>query len=155
MSNRQKELLEMLLKQAGYKKEGFMYVNNALKSAFAVSDIFPKDDHLPLTREQADPSVLVEAFKKFISDYEWLLDKFSEQVSLDIPFVKECLSKKYVAKNALATYKESKPSPSISREQAEKVWEAAATYQQQAIYVNSYGGEIEALDKETYLKQFE
>jgi len=50
MNQREKELIEMLLKQAGYKKDGLMYVNNDLKSAFAVNEIFPKVDHLPLSR---------------------------------------------------------------------------------------------------------
>jgi len=43
MTHRQKEIIEMLLKQAGYKLEGRMYVNNDIKSGIGVKEIFPDE----------------------------------------------------------------------------------------------------------------
>lgn len=86
--------------------------------------------HLPLSREQADPSVLLEALEK-INDPIAFLRKEAEaegcklnghialQLADDAHWLRD------IADKALTTYKESKPSPSITREQAEKVWNDA------------------------------
>lgn len=64
MNPRQKELVEMLLKQAGYKEEGKMYVNNKIKSAFSIGELFSKES-IPITI----PSGSVEdASKKYVDD---------------------------------------------------------------------------------------
>lgn len=50
-SERKRQLIEMLLKQAGYKLEGKMYVNNDIESAFGVLEIFPEESPTPLAQE--------------------------------------------------------------------------------------------------------
>lgn len=42
MTHRQKELVKILLKQAGYKEEGRMYVNYPTKSAIGIKELFPE-----------------------------------------------------------------------------------------------------------------
>jgi len=52
MTHRQKEIIEMLLKQAGYKLIEGMYVHHTIPSAFGVKEIFP-DESPTSTGEEA------------------------------------------------------------------------------------------------------
>ena len=90
--------------------------------------------------EQADPSVLVKALER-IKDY---------------PVERHEMQR--LAEKALTTYKESKPSPSITREQADKVWDAASesAYKCKRVSGSSeWDKEGHKADKEEYLKQFD
>jgi hypothetical protein len=58
-NNRQHELIEMLLKQAGYKLEGKMWVNNQIKLAFGNDELFPK----PIPSQQSGMNPLIEIDK--------------------------------------------------------------------------------------------
>jgi hypothetical protein len=67
-------------------------------------------EHLPLSTEQADPSVLLEALEK-IRD----LNHVGKRYSIAYDTTRE------IARLALTTYKESKPSQSITRVLLEKI----------------------------------
>jgi hypothetical protein len=109
-------------------------------------------EHLPLSRERADPSVLVETrMKNLIESCQNLFDEKKSN-----PKNKGCgLQNAWNnlafhlgdARKALTTYKESKPSQSITREQAEKVWDAATAYALGSI-------EKDIPDKSSFLKQY-
>lgn len=114
-------------------------------------------DQIPLSREQADPSVLVEAAKIVIDRMFWTYKaRNGREMSIEDSHGEKCWIVPDEAiellKEALTTYKESKPSQSITREQAEKIWDAAVLW-------CNYDGEV--MDgsvirgKEEYLKQFD
>lgn len=63
-SERKRQLIEMLLKQAGYKLEGKMYVNNGIKSAFGVLEIFPEEPPPPVSEDVKAPSNIVEQLER-------------------------------------------------------------------------------------------
>lgn len=68
MTNRQRELIEMLLKQAGYKAEGKMYVNNDIKSAFGILEILPEATTPQPVKTNED--ILVKALEEIKAKYD-------------------------------------------------------------------------------------
>lgn len=99
-------------------------------------------DRLPISREQADPSVLIEALEE-IKNLTVLGKRYS--VAYD--------NARERANMALIKYKQSQPVEfkSISKEQASKVWDDAV-FHTSAVLLKGAGGKN---DKEEYLKQFD
>jgi hypothetical protein len=73
-------------------------------------------DHLPLSREQADPSVLENTLQQILD---------APNPSNQQEYNSWILTAREESNRALTIYRKSKPSQSISREQAEKIWNAA------------------------------
>jgi hypothetical protein len=97
-------------------------------------------EHLPLSREQADSSVLLGALEEIKKKSKY--DADHDNMLYAVQDIRQ------IASLALTTYKESKPSQSISREQAKKIasdaWDAALDE-----------GDANNPTKGEYLKQFD
>jgi len=159
--NPNKEILPQMIE---YKMGIFHNYNNASASYY-----LKPIDHLPLSTLQADPSALVEALEKLRKEYKETIDKYKEFSNNAYAAMNPKAADMWRHKSdglvqaerdirkLISTYKESKPSPSITREQAEKIWDAAWKRKHQEEQWKQFDDmpEATAPDKETYLKQFD